>query len=510
MPPSSTRLEIEEEIVRILSQLDESTRMDPVPLVGTISAAGTITAPMLDRGTLQANRYDGRLIKVAEDATAVAFGTAVTVTGAHTAATTTLTVSSTAEIRSGDILELGTTLEKVLVRAVPSGTTLTVTRGWQGTTAAALSGGETVRYDPIGWVTGVDDGGFAAGGVLTVSPNFAVATYGAGSFLMYPKGYHPDYIVEKMQAVLRNTEGPHIWFPSLVPDSDFSENDTSNWPDVGTPGTKEFSTLPLESYDFFGERYLSFQTNASDEGFSSSAFPVHEGENLLVDAVVLGFTSGAGAGASMQVQLYDAIGLTVLKAVTDLGERTAVEVRFREVVDTDVYSASVRFLSDDAVNSTKRVFAPIIVQSDRRRYYPGPSWLTRQSQIVGSIRLPQGYTSDVADSYIPFGELVRTELGIDFIRSDRDVNPVRVGFSNPGNDPIGLVVQRAFSELAGDNSTTNCDKDYVAFKTVSNILRDRKDSAWRHWAGRASKQARKFGYGGREISVEERPVYVGA
>ncbi len=143
--------------------------MVPVPFVGTISAVGTITAPTLDRGTLQANRYDGRLILVAEDATAVAYATPVTVTGIHSASTTSLTVSSTTDIKSGDIIEIGTTLEKMLVRAVVSATVLTVTRGYQGTTATATSGGETVRYDPFGAYTGVDDDGFAAGGVLTIT-----------------------------------------------------------------------------------------------------------------------------------------------------------------------------------------------------------------------------------------------------------------------------------------------------------------------------------------------------
>lgn len=508
MPPSSTRLEIEEEIVRILMQLDESTRLDPVPLIGTISAVGTITSPQLDRGTLQANRYDGRLIKVAEDATAVAFVTPVTVTGVHTAVITTLTVSSTTEIRAGDVLEIGTTLEKVLVRAVVSGTSLTVTRGWQGTTATATSGGETVRYDPLGQVTGVDDGGFAAGGILTISPNFSLAGYGAGTFYLYPKGLHPDYLIEKMNGVLRNTDHPHIWFPSLVVDSDFESNDISNFPAVGTPTTRQFvstDTLVNISTTFLGERVIDLRTDADAEGLSTASIWVVGGEQLLVSVNLI--TSDSGDMA--EVILRDVTAGADLHTVTNIPTYPLTEVRFRETIPNGTFQSNIQILSTGSDAESFVISPPVLVQSDRRRTYPGPSWLTRESQLIGTVRLPQGYTAEVADTYIGLSEFLVADADVSVIRADRYIRPFQIQLSNPGNDPLGLLCMRPFAELVGDNSTTVADKDYVALKTVSNILRDRKDNAWKHWAGRASNIARRNGYGGRELQVREQLTYAG-
>lgn len=497
-------------------QLDESTRLDPVPLIGTISTAGdTITSPMLDRGTLQANRYDGRLIKVAEDATALAFSPAVTITGVHTATTTTLTVSSTTDIRSGYLLILNAS-EMVLVRAVVSGTVLTVVRGVQGTTAAAYTGTETVQYEGLGYVTGVDDGGFAAGGILTISPNFpdtnqvSAGPYGAGAFYLYPKGLHPDYLIEKMQSVLKNTDHPYIWFPSLVPDSDFASNDITLWPDEGTPSSKVFSTTSAADRLIFGERYISWAGNSLGDGVRSPNFGVYEGEQLLIATWLFG--GSAGDGSQVKLQTVESGTGTTIKTVGPIAEAlTNIEVRFRKSMPDEAETARLVWEVVTASHTGGRILSPVIVQSDRRRYYNSPTWFTRPSQFKGSFFLPQGYTlADIADAYIPMTHLAQADYDIDFMRSERDAVPLRLGFACPGNEPIGIVVMRPFIELAGDSSTTVADKDYVALKTVSNILRDRKDNAWKHWAGRASNRAKMLGYGGRELQVREQLTYAGA
>lgn len=508
MPPSVTRLDIEEEVVRIFSQMDESVRLDPVLLNGTISAVGTITAPSLDRGTVHANRYDGRLIKVAEDATAVAFSVAVTVTGVHSATTTTLVVSSTAEIRAGDVLEIGTTLEKVLVRAVVNATTLTVTRGWQGTTATATTGGETVRYDPFGVVTGVDDSGFAAGGVLTISPNFAVAGYGAGNFLLYPKGLSPVYVVARLNSVLRNTEHLALWFPSLVTDSDFESAAITNWPAVGSPTTRQFSTSNPD-FALFGERYIQIVTDAVSEGVESTVFRVVEDEQLLVSTHVV--SQSQDDLLDVRLMTGDTTANILLQAATEIGHTVLQEARFRQAVPAGHNFAGLEYLSSTTQvgNGTYNIASPVIVQSDRRRYYTTPSWLTRENQVRQAIAMVQGYNSDVADAYMGLSLRVEAAHGIDWLRTDRALVPLRVGLSNPGNDPIGFEVMRPFAELGGDSSTTVCDREYAALKTVSNILRDRRNDAWKHYAARAAKRARIVGYGTRDLSIEEQPTYVG-
>lgn len=497
---SSLRLDLETEIIRILAQADPEASLVPVPFNGTISAVGTITAPGLDRGTINANRFDGRLIKVAEDATAVAYAPAVTATGAQTATTTAFNVSSTTNIKAGDILEIGTTLEKLLVRAVVSATQLTVTRGYQGTTATATAGGETVRYDPYGEFTGVDNGGFAAGGILTISPDFSVTGYGAGSFLMYPKGLLPDYVVTKLNAVLRNTDHPHLWFPSLVDDSDMASADLTNWAAVGAPTTRAFDTTAANV--LFGERSLHL-AGGNNDGATTNAFDVTEQENLLVWVPVRVNATDPAAGVAAKVILRRVTTTAAdIRTVTSLNERLFTDVFFRDIIPSGCQRAAIRFLGA-AASADFFVSPHVVVQSAKRRAYNVPSWWTREGQLKDIIFFWPHYTSDVADSFISLSERDYAMIDVSFLRADRDLHPLRVEFYSYAQYPVGFLVQRPFVELAGDSSTTVCDKDYVVFKTVSNILRDRQNPGWKHWAGRAAERAKLFGYGGREIEVRE-------
>lgn len=509
-----TFLEIEEEIVRILSQKDSEVAMVPVPFDGSIAADGTtITAPYLDRGSVNSHRFDGRLIKVIEDATAVAYDPEVTVTGAHSATTTSITVDSTTDLRVGHVVEVGTTLEKLLIRAIVSSTIITVTRGWQGTTATAMGGTNTIRYDPFGFVTGVDNGGFAAGGIITVSPNFATTTgqlaaaaqYGAGSFYMYPKGLTPETVREKVNAVLRNTDGPHRWFPSLVTDSDMSSADLTNWdavPVVTSPTTREFVVTPASV--LYGERALHLVTDQLSSGAETEDFDVTENEQMIVHVSVRVVTG------SVKVVLRRVTATaTDLKTVTDLDERVYTDVFFRETMPDGIKAAALQFLAATAV-SEYFVSPHVIVQSDRRRAYSVPSWWTRPTQLLSAFAVNPHYSSDVADSYISLSEYEMSLMNIEFQRSDRDVNPMRVMFDNHGSYPVGFMVQRPFAELTYDTANTVCDKDYVAFKTISNILRDRSDADWKHWAIRAQDRARMLGYGGRSIQITEQLTYAGA
>jgi len=469
--------------------------MVPVPLYGTIAAGGTgITFPQLARGTNEATRFDGRLIKVAEDATALAYNTAVTVTGVHSATTTDLTVNSTSDIVTGQIIVVNAS-EKMLVRAVVSATVLTVTRGYQGTTAAAYIGAETVQYDPFGFVTGVDDGSLTAAGLVTVNPDFALAAtvvgepYAAGSFLMYPKGLSPDYLVQRINDVLRTTEGQHFWFPSLVDDSDMSANDLTNWAAVDTPTTRAFTTTGADV--LYGPRALEVGTNALAEGATSNSFDVSEREALVV-TVFVRVTAG-----SLDVILRNVTAGSNTRTIDALDERLYTTVWFTETVPADCEQMALRFLSDTAT-STFFISGQVIVQSQHRRRYKAPSWLNRESLVKAAVHLLPGQSAEQTDSYISHDDYLLDSLGVSFLRSDSDVNPMWIEFANSHSYPIGLVAYRPFDELGGDGSLTHADKDYVALKAVANILRDRGESDWKLWSRMASDRARVMRYGTRE------------
>ena len=62
-----TRLQLKQDVLRVLLQEDEALSHMPVPLTTTAdSAVGTIIDTVLSRGTVAANRYDGRYVEAVE------------------------------------------------------------------------------------------------------------------------------------------------------------------------------------------------------------------------------------------------------------------------------------------------------------------------------------------------------------------------------------------------------------------------------------------------------------
>lgn len=500
MPDSSTYYEIEQEVLRILGQRDPEVSMVPIPLNGLAAADGlTITSLDLALNTSNANRFDGRIVKVTEDSTALAFTPAVTITGVHTAATTTLTVNSTTDIRQGMVLGLNAS-EMVYVETVVSTTVLKVRRGYQGSTAAAYTGTEAVTYEGFGTIAGVDDAGLAAGGILTISPNLpdtgqvTGGPYLASSFLMYPKGLHPDIVRNAINAVLANTEAPALWAPSLVTDSDMDAADLTNWDAVGSPGTREFVTAAGSI--LYGERALHLASANDGVGAETENFDVTEGDVLTV----MVFTRVLAG--SMEVVLRDETAGATTRAIIGLEERAYTTTWFTESVPSESLQMSLRFLGE-STGSEFFVSPYVIVQSQARVRYALPSWWTRSEQLIESVRLSPGYASDVSNSYISLSDYIIADSRPTFIRSDGDANPHWVEVAPASPYPVAFLVKRPFEALNGDASTTVADKTYVAWKAVSRILRDRQDKEWAAWGRMAQRRARLLGYGGRELRSQE-------
>ena len=495
----NTSIDIQADIVRILAQKDDKVAMLPVPSKST--AAGT-TVTVKDRrlgvGTGTAGQFNGRILKMAEDV-AGAFTTAATVDGAHNATVTTIAVSDATSILPGYVVVLDSS-EKVLVTAKATNN-LTVVRGYWGTTAASYSGGESVEFAYLGYIVGVDDDGFDLTDTLTTSPAFGGVPPVDLEHIMYPKGLAPETVVSAMNRVLRATETFHLWAPSLVDDADLEEEDLTNWAGVGTPDTREFVTTA--SLVRLGARALHLDTAATGEGTVSNSFSVHEFENLLV-VITVSVTKG-----DIKVTLYNVTASSNIKQSGTLDDDAWTEARFTYAVPADCELASLRFLSEDTADSGFYVSPPIIVQSDRQRAYTAPSWLVRGSQIVDALYLPPGADAEATDAYVSLGREFRSELGLDVIRSDRDVTPFRVQLKGHlSRGPVYLLCQRAFPTLSYDTETTICDREYLVQKALSLILKDRDDSEWRRYADRAAERAVEMGYGLDELHTEQAVTYV--
>ena len=69
MTTAVSRIQIEQDIVELLSALDAETQLLPIPLSATATAADTtsIRSTTLDRGNPSTGRYDGMIVKIVDD-----------------------------------------------------------------------------------------------------------------------------------------------------------------------------------------------------------------------------------------------------------------------------------------------------------------------------------------------------------------------------------------------------------------------------------------------------------
>lgn len=346
----------------------------------------------------------------------------------------------------------------------------------------------------IGESAVVDDAGFDDTDKVTLSPAFSDEVQSGTDYQIYGRGLTPEVLNQAINDVLRNTEGPHIWFPSMVDDADFGENELTNWAAIGTP---LFRSLPATAAPglLFGEYRLYILADAADEGATSNSFPVTERESLLVSVMV------RTTALTCTVQLYNATASEVVKEVTG-DEDAFTEVRFAETVPVGCENMSVRFLAP-ADTGEFFVSAPVLVQSRSGHAYPAPSWLSRQEQIMETLQLPQGFASEATDSYAALSRAAQPAETPSTLRADRGVNPLFVELT-VGSNPVLLVVQRTFDELTSDSATTGCDREYVKWKVLGNILQARGDDQQAFGCYRRARSiASALSYGLHELRLVE-------
>lgn len=350
-------------------------------------------------------------------------------------------------------------------------TTLDDSKLSRGTTDANAFDGrmveiiETVTSSPtIGSVAGVDDAGFDGTDTLTLSPAYDATPQSGTDYLIYPLGQGPDQYHEMISEVLRQTEAPHLFIPSLVVDNDFEVGDiTTNWTTQGSPTTSERITTAASV--FLGDAVLHFIADAASEGTASDAIDVTERENLTLSTFVR-----ANVG-SVQVILYNNTAAENIFAVT-IDEQAWTEVRFTKAVPDNCEQVSVRYLSAANLDDFY-VSAFVTLQTQNARPYDLPSWFTHEGMFEGANYLPQGWASEEANSYIALSR-VDGNVGIEpeFLRSDQAVHPMKVHLRAHINQPIWFKVRRGFADLTTDAALTHADRDYVVQKVIHKISGD--------------------------------------
>ena len=226
-----------------------------------------------------------------------------------------------------------------------------------------------------------------------------------------------------------------------------------------------------------------------------------EGEQLTLSTFV------RAAVGSVQVILYNNTAGVNIEAIT-IGEQAWTEVRFTETVPDDCEQVSVRYLSV-AASDDFYISAFVTLQTQNARPYNLPSWFTHEGLFEGAYYIPQGYTSEVADSYIA---LSRTNGNVtiepEFLRSDQAVHPMKVHLQGHLNQPIAFTVRRPFSDLTSDAALTHADREYVVAKAIHNIMQGRRQRDL-IYGKRASRIANRLDYGRPKTRIrEDKMVFV--
>lgn len=494
---ATTRLLIKQDVVRVLAKKDEVLAALPVPLSATaLGTTTTLIDAKLGRGTMEANRYDARLIELTDQVASV------TISTSSVADPTVITTATNHGLTTGDSVVISghTSVtpdingEHVVI--VTADTTFTipieVTDGGTGGTVQQLPGR-----------VGVDDAGFnISTDTLTFSPTVAAVVAGA-PYLMYPLGLGPEVLNEYLSALLRDTLALSLWFPSLVGDADFLASSTvsDNWDTVGTPSTvPEFVTGAANV--FFGEKAIHTVADAATEGFESKAFDVHEGEPLLVSVFV------RAAVGSVSVVLRNATASEdVSPSPVTIDELAWTEVRFNVNVPADCKQMRMRFIST-AASDDFYVSPHIAVQA--KRTYVLPSWFVDESQFIEACYLELGRASEDANSFVALGAAPRFEPSPDFIREDRAVNPFRVFLDPSGSRPVYFVCRRPFDDVTVNSDSTPIDREYAKARIIANILSDWPGEDRDHavWSRRAAARGRFKGYIIRELRINPNPLVV--
>ena len=501
---TTTRLTIKQDALRVLSKRDEALAVLPIPLRTTAAGSTTtLTDTKLGRGTTQANRYDGRAVEIISMLSSTTIvSSSVANPSVITATAHGLTVSGQIVIISGHVGSTPDINGEHVITYVGADTfTIPVS-----VTVGGTGGTVTEKADHVG----VDDAGFNGTSIVTFSPAVIVAPPTANPYLIYPQGLAGEMLEELIDEVLRDTTGPYIHFPTLVPDGDLSEALVGNvgnwWNNISNAlTTKEYvltSTNQWNTQQIFGARSLHAKESGTSTGIKSDPFYVGDTE-----AFVASFFVQALAG-TLTVLVYDETNSATIGTAVTIDEPGWKEVRFTEAVPAACESVSVSF-SATATTGEYYVSAPLIFQvTTRTRPYDMPSWFVSESQIRQALFLPLGVSSEDAGSYVALSAALKPVVAPrpTFLNEARGVNPFKIVLQATADGPMALLVERPFDVLSVNASTTTADREYMRSKVIATVLRDWGDSAYKTWAQRASERAQAMGYNLREMRVEPNQV----
>ena len=355
----------------------------------------------------------------------------------------------------------------------------------------------------IGEVAVVAAAGYDGTDRLTVAPALSATVETGTDFLLYPPDIEPEAMNDQIDAILRSTEAPSIYVPSMVPDSDFeadTSNPATNWPILASALTTHLF-VTTSGLVLIGERAMHIKTANVNDGVKSSVFAVEGNETVLLSLFVRGADTPLG---EVRVDLYDVTNSAIIKSSGEIDDPAWHHVQFAATIPATCKQVRIQFTNPTTAVSEWYIAQDAAVQSQSGHLYAAPSWLTHEGQIMRSVAIPQGFTAQENSAFLALGEGWADGPPVSMIRRDRGVNVL--SFSLQGfHLPAAILVKRGFNALASATATSTIDREYMMWKLCANLLKELGDETWQEYAREASRLAYTLKYGGRERTYAQNP-----
>ena len=358
----------------------------------------------------------------------------------------------------------------------------------------------------IGEVAVVAAAGYDGTSTLTVAPALTATVETGTNYLLYPPDIEPEAVNDQIDAVQRSTEAPSLYMPSMVPDADF-EGDTSDpstkWPVLDAALTTHV-WVTASGLVLIGERAMHVKTSSTDDGVKSGLIAVEGAETVVLSTFVRGADTPLG---EVQVDLYDVTNSAIIQSSGKIDDPAWHHVLFTATIPDSCKQVRVQYTNPDTAISEWYIAQDVVLQSASGHLYPAPSWLTRESQIVRSVSMPQGFTAQENYAFTALGEGWADGPEMGLIRRDRAVNVLSVSFTGAGT-PAGLIVKRGFDALSSATATSPIDREYMIWRVCANLMIELGDDSWMEYAREAAALAHILGYGGKRRTYSQSPPTV--
>ncbi len=348
--------------------------------------------------------------------------------------------------------------QRVVTGTASGGNTTTLID--DGTTALpglVYSDGDDNAYDrryiyneTNGEASNITVGGYAgSSGTLTISP---ATTANASGHPYIITGDHPQVLKNVINEALRNMYVPSF-FPLSLHIATSDDNDMETAPATSFNANKTDATLTNESTIVkHGAQSLKVTASATAGYTHFGNFGVNEGEPLYV-------------AIDCYVTITDNAFFTVYDASNGLGIATATsdEEKWMELVVPFTVPSGCELIQSWAastLNGDITYWDNYHLWRSGEGVYPGPSWLTKPSQMIDIRAFPQGAGGPGSLDY-RVNERRSVPLHWEIENEDiRGNNPLELEVWCTGSRPY-IYAYRPLAELSTDSATTTADKDRV-------------------------------------------------